>query len=264
MQNIWDFFDGKYVLSTPKSKRKERLKTNFHAVGLYDFEIVEFAPSKKYDQNNQNDSTGEGGVQNQTLLSTASHKVCDETCRNIANNMFALAKKGYDAGHNHIIIFEDDARFSIPFPYKKMYKAVKWLATHEWDIFYLGYCQWPKLVSWMVTTSVVKLTSPLCLHGYCLSRSGMEKVIKMQKYYNIAPQHVDKLYGEKNWKKYGIFPAICFQEEAPALYKKAIEKFPVDIEFKSMSRFTEYSSVLLPFIIVIIILFIIVHTFSKK
>lgn len=264
MNNIWDFFDAKYVLSTPKSTRKQRLIANFNSVGLTDFEIVDFEPSIKYKKNSRNDSTGSGGKQNQTLLSTVQHNVCDETCRNIANNMFTLAKKGYDAGCERIIIFEDDARFSIPFPAKKLTKAVKWLATHEWDIFYLGYCQWPKLVSWMVTSSVVKLTSPLCLHGYCLSRAGMEKVIQMQHYYNISPQHVDKLYGEKNWRKYGIFPAICFQEEAPALYKKAIEKFPVDIQFKSMSRFTEYSSVLLPFIIVIIVLFIIMHTFSKK
>lgn len=264
MSNIWNFFDAKYVLSTPKSMRKDRLIANFNAVGLIDFEIVDFEPSKKYNKNSKNDSTGIGGKQNQTLLSTAQHNVCDETCRNIANNMFTLAQKGYDSGCERIIIFEDDARFSIPFPTKKLTKAIKWLATHEWDIFYLGYCQWPKLVSWVVTSSVVKLTSPLCLHGYCLSRSGMEKVLKMKKYYNISPQHVDKLYGQKDWKKYGIFPAICFQEEAPALYKKAIEKFPVDIQFKSMSRFTEYSSVLLPFIIIIIVIFIIIHSFSKK
>ena len=83
----------------------------------------------------------------------------------------------------------------------------------------------PKLLSWFVTPEIVKLTSPLCLHGYCLSRQGMEKVVKMSRYYKIAPQHIDKLYGQKKWKKYGIFPAICFQSEDPALYKKALEKF---------------------------------------
>ena len=92
----------------------------------------------------------------------------------------------------------------------------------------------------------------------------MEQVLTMSRYYAIAPQHIDKLYGEKKWKKYGIFPAICFQKDPPALYKKAIKKCPIDIQFKSMSRFTEYSSVLLPFIIAIVILFIIIHFFSKK
>lgn len=261
MKNAWDFFDAKYVLSTPDSVRKADLILNFKSIGLRDFDIIDFEPSKKYKNNKNNDSTGRGGKSNQTLLSTISHQVCDETCENIAQNMFSLARKGYDAGHHSIIIFEDDARFSVLGLQRKLSKAIKWLATHEWDIFYLGYCQWPKLVSWVVTPGIVKLTSPLCLHGYCLSRTGMTKVLMMERYYGIAPQHIDKLYGEKKWKKYGIFPAICFQNDAPGLYKKAIEKFPVDIKFKSVSRFTEYSSVLLPFIIAIIILLIIIHMF---
>jgi len=264
MKSAWDFFDAKYVLSTPNSTRKADLVLNFNSIGLRDFDIVDFEPSKKYKSNSHNDSTGIGGQQNQTLLSTANHQVCDETCENIAQNMFSLAKKGYDAGHNSIIIFEDDARFSTTHSHKKLNNVVKWLSMHEWDIFYLGYCQWPKLVSWVVTSDIVKLTSPLCLHGYCLSRTGMRKVLMMERYYAIAPQHIDKLYGEKKWKKYGIFPAVCFQKDSPALYKKAIEKFPIAIRFKSMSRFTEYSSILVPFIIVVIILFIIIHMFSKK
>jgi len=264
MKNAWDYFDAMYVLSTPQSTRKRDLVLNFNAIGLDNFQIIDFEPSKKYKENKKNDSTGVDGESDQTFASTVSHQVCDETCKNIAANMFNLAKKGYDAGHSNIVIFEDDARFSVNFPHKKLNSAVKWLSTHEWDIFYLGYCQWPKLLSWVVTPDIVKLTSPLCLHGYCLSRTGMEKIMEMKQYYNIQPQHIDKLYGEKKWKKYGIFPAICFQDDPPALYKKAIEKLPVDIKFKSMSRFTEYSSVLLPFIIVIIVLFIIIHMFSKK
>jgi len=178
--------------------------------------------------------------------------------------MFTLAKMGYDEGCENIIIFEDDAHFSQSHTIGKMTKAIKWLATHEWDIFYLGYCQWPKLLSWVVTSDIVKLTSPLCLHGYCLSRSGMKKVIQMQQYYDIYPQHIDKIYGKKKWKKYGIFPAICFQSSPPALYKKAMEKLPIDPGFKSMSKITEYTSLLLPFIIFAIILFIIIHIFFKK
>ena len=86
--------------------------------------------------------------------------------REIAQNMFSLVQKGYDANHNSIIIFEDDARFLTTFHQNKLNKVVKWLATHELDIFYLGYCQWPKLVSWVVTSDIVKLSSPLTTHGY--------------------------------------------------------------------------------------------------
>lgn len=263
-ETSWNYFDAKYVLTTPNSNRVNELIANFSAVGLNDPEIVEFEPSNEYKKSKKNDSTGVGGIKSQTLLSTAKHRVCDGTCRNIANNMFELAKKGYDAGHSNIIIFEDDARFNIPFSHKKLNNAVNWLSRNSWDIFYLGYCQWPQMVSWFVTKDVVKLTSPLCLHGYCLSRTGMEKVLRMREYYNNFPQHVDKLYAKTKWKKYGIFPAICFQCDAPALYKKAIEKLPVNITFKSLSRFTEYSSVLAPFIIAVIILFIITHIFFKK
>ena len=86
----------------------------------------------------------------------------------------------------------------------------------------------------------------------------------MSNYYKIAPQHIDKLYGQKKWQKYGIFPAICFQSEDPALYKKVLEKLPVNVKFKALSRFTEYGSLSLPFVVLIALLIIIVHTFFKK
>ena len=264
LQNLWNLFGAKYVLSTPNSKRKESLRKNFLAVGLDSFEIVDFEPSGQYNKFNRNDSNGLLGIQNQSLISTMKHDVCDETCRNIAENMFTLAKKGYDAGHQSIVIFEDDARFEIPFKTERFQRTLNWMANHEWDIFYLGYCQWPMLLSWFVTPEVVKLTSPMCLHGYCLSRSGMEKVMKMSQYYNIQPQHIDKIYAEKDWKKYGIFPAICFQSEDPALFKKAIEKLPIDMDFKSLSRISEYSSVSIPIISIIIIMIFLTNIIMKK
>jgi len=258
-QQLWKYFGGKYILSTPLSRRQESIKSNFNAIGMTDYEIIEFEPSAKYKKSGQNDSGGVNGIKNQSLLSTAMHKICDDTAQNIAQNMFALARKGYDDGHETIMIFEDDARFSVPFNYKKLARTIKWMMTHEWDIFYWGYCQWPKLVSWVSARGVVKLTSPLCLHGYCLSRTGMEKALKMQKYYNLAPQHIDKLYGHHKWRKYGAFPSICFQADPPALYKKAIEKLPIDIEFKLMSQFMEYSSIVVPFLLCAVIFMIILH-----
>lgn len=263
MENVWDFFDAKYVLSTPQSTRKDALRENFHAIGLHDFEIIDFQPAKSYEKTRKNNSNGIGGVTNQSLMSTIRHKICDETCQNIAKNMFTLAKKGYDAGCQNIIIFEDDARFSIPLRKRRLSHCIKWMAMHEWDIFYLGYCQWPKLISWFVTKHIVKLTSPMCLHGYCLSRHGMEKVLKISRLYHIYPQHVDKIYGRYRWKKYGIFPSICFQSDAPALYKKASEKLPFDINFKAIMRLMEYGSLTIPFILSIIILILVIHMFFK-
>ena len=92
-QTSWNYFDAKYVLTTPNSKRVNELIANFSAVGLDDPEIVEFEPSNEYKKSKKNDSTGSGGVKSQSLMSAAKHRVCDETCRNIANNMFELAKK---------------------------------------------------------------------------------------------------------------------------------------------------------------------------
>ena len=68
MKNAWDFFDAKYVLSTPNSTRKADLVLNFNSIGLNDFDIIDFEPSKKYKSNPANDSTGIGGEKNQTLL----------------------------------------------------------------------------------------------------------------------------------------------------------------------------------------------------
>ena len=201
MSDIWNFFDVKYVLSTPNSKRKNDLKENFKLAGLNDYEILDFTPSKQYINNGKNNNSGEGGEENLSLKMIQKHKICDDTCMNIANNMFTMTKKAYDLGANNMIIFEDDARFKIPINLRKLRRVVKWLATHEWDIFYLGYCQWPYPVSFFTTKDIVKLTSPLCLHSYCLSRSGMKKVIEESKFYNQFPQHIDKLYSKKSWKK---------------------------------------------------------------
>jgi len=257
----WKFFDAKYVLSTPGSKRQESLKENFRLVGIKDYEIVEFKPTKKYTKDRLNNSEGGGGQIDQSLLSICKHDICDDTCQNIAKNMFTLIKKGYDAGHNNIIIFEDDARFSLPFKVKRFNKVVDWLDKNNWDIFYLGYCQWPILVSWIVTQHIVKLTRPYAAHAYCLSRQGMEKILEVSKYYDKLPQHIDKIYGKKNWNKYGIFPAICFQSEDPALFKKAVEKLPIKLRFKSLSRFTEYSSVIIPILIILIIVYFLIYNF---
>ena len=57
-QQLWNFFDAKYVLSTPDSNRKQALKENFRAVGLDTFEIVEFEPSETYTKFHKNNSAG--------------------------------------------------------------------------------------------------------------------------------------------------------------------------------------------------------------
>ena len=90
---------------------------------------------------------------------------------------------------------------------------------------------------------------------------GMEKILEVSKYYDKLPQHIDKIYGKKNWNKYGIFPAICFQSEDPALFKKAVEKLPIKLRFKSLSRFTEYSSVIIPILIILIIVYFLIYNF---
>ena len=109
-----------------------------------------------------------------------------------------------------MLIFEDDARFNIPINKKRISKVFRWLKTNEnkWDIFYFGYAPWPVIFSRIESDSIVQLYHPLLSHSYIINRRGMRKILKM-KYNNI---NYDVFLAKSNLKKYGMFPAICYQD----------------------------------------------------
>ena len=185
------------------------------------------------------------------------HNACDSTCLNIAENHFKLIQRAKDNNLENVIIFEDDALFDLPINFKKLKEVVSWLTTVDWDIFYFGYCPWPIPFNIVRNKNIVKLYNPLCLHCYALSSKGINKILDAQKDYKGT--HIDKYIGcDISLNKYGIFPAISFQSDEPALFLEAQKKLPIKftLTFRTVSRSLEILSIIIPIILVGIIIYI--------
>jgi hypothetical protein len=243
-QNMWEFIEAIFILTTDRSvERVDRIRAHLKDIGMKQSEIVTFHASATGTTNDGADVSG-------NLLDIMSLRITDKVTNEIAKNHLSLVRKAYDAGHKNVLILEDDAVFTTPIPTEKITRIKEWLANHTYDIFYFGYCPWPIPISFIMAQDVVSIVSPYCAHAYLLSRSGMEKVLAYTKEHGTADIHYDKLLATiPNFAKFGAFPTLCFQEDGPALYKRAIH--PLQIPFKYTSQSLEYLSVIIPMIIIL-------------
>jgi len=244
MYKLWTFFNI-IIITIPGSKRIPILKNNLHKLGIINYEIREFKSAKKI--------INDGGQNVGTIYDIYKHNICDETCQNIATNHLKLIKEAYEKNWDNILILEDDALFDNISP-KRLFNVISWLTRNPWDMFYFGYCPWPILATIPINQNIVKVFSPYCAHCYDINKSGIRKLMNNLKNYN--KEHIDYWYTkQKNILKYAIFPAINFQSEDPALFRKATKKIGINISFKSVSKLLEILSIIIPIFIVFFIIF---------
>lgn len=285
----WDYFDQIYVISIPQSNQTQ-IKHNLAKGGVGNFDLVIFEPARKIYNSPILRNTMFPHLYGPILsvydifsmLST-----CDSTCKNIIQNHLDIIKMAYKKNYKTILIFEDDVVFDKTFSPKLIKRAVKWLDTHSWDVFYFGYCQWPYLISLPVSRNIVKVYSPSYgQHAYALNRSGMKKILDYTEREldvkvtidilmgnplpylkplksNIA---IDQLIGKiiPNLKKYALFPSISFQNTDPAMHKNAFKMLPFYISFKTFSKGVEVISVVLPWIVILFGFLLLINFFYKK
>lgn len=195
------------------------------------------------------------------------HKSVDSISKNITMNHIHMIQMAIENKElNNVLFLEDDARFTYELTENKQTSVKNWMDKNRWDIFYLGYCPWPYLVSMWIHPNIVKIYSPLTTHAYILNRNGREKIIS---YYYQHPEiqhlHIDKIFSMKiPLRKYAIFPAICFQEKDPALYTKAMDYVGINIPFSLLSKGFEYFSLLTPLLVFIIALFVFLYMNSRN
>jgi len=246
MSHLWSYFGKIVVLTIPNSKRIPMIKSQLKYIGIINYDIETFTPAKKIKNN---------GTDNITFTDILKHKICDETCQNIAKNHFTIIQDAYDANLENILIIEDDAEFHT-ITSDQLYKTIAWLSNHRWDMFYFGYCPWPKLLSIPVSLNIVRVLTPLTTVCYAVSRRGMKKILDNKKGYDGG--HIDKFYASHaNLEKYAIFPAIVFQSDAPGLYQSAMKKLYLNISFTKLSKVFEVISVITPILIIFTIIFLI-------
>ena len=201
--------------------------------------------------------------------SILNHNATDEISKDIFKNHIEIIKRAYeDQSIKNILILEDDAEF-------KNWDQKRWenvetflkLYQEEWDIFYLGYCNWPYLWSYFIRPSILRLSSPLTAHSYILNRKGMYKILKtIEKNPQCRNMHIDKLYTKiPRFKKLGLFPMVCFQEKCPGLYLKACDMMGVRVLFSTYSICNQWISILIPIFIFFLFLYCILynHVFKK-
>lgn len=240
---MWDYFDGIYILTTPNSQRLNGLIKNLNKVGINKYKIFTIEPV----------GTGVNSGSNPSINDILNHSCCDKVCKDIAKNHYTMIKDAWDRGLQSLLIFEDDARFDLPLNRMKLKSVVKWLKNNEWDLFYFGHCPWPKLNAEKVNKHVVKVSTPLTTHSFCLSRNGMKKILSNKKF----NQHIDKTLAESNTKKYAVYPSICFQSIDPGLYRR----IGLPISFRTLSKSLETLAVINKCIVVGIFLIIIWYFF---
>jgi GR25 family glycosyltransferase involved in LPS biosynthesis len=137
----------------------------------------------------------------------------------------SLIQKCYQAGMNHVLIFEDDITSSLDIDTfnKNFDSVIKFIENIPYDIFFLG--STPEIIMNKVTHIVddIYKVNALCAHAYIISRSGMEKYKDLQ-YQNIA---IDFVYLYCN-HSYAIYPSIFYQNDSSSdIAPKIIEKFGI-------------------------------------
>ena len=202
------------------------------------------------------------GDKNDNLWQIYKHNSTSVVSEDIFNNHIAIIRHALSFNYENIMILEEDTIFPDWDENKQLRwnNTEEWLQKNRWDIFYLGYCNWPIPISFIRTKNIVKLLSPLCLHSYMLSRVGMEKILNYIENYNVNLNiHIDKVMNQiPNFTKYGIYPMIGFQEKTPALFKKGCKKMNIDFSFIKFCKYNEIISIIIPILLILITIYYVI------
>lgn len=250
--DTWKFIDKVYVITHSKSNQKERITKNLQDTGIFQYEIIDFEQAKKK-TNKPKDVDSILNLINNDL-------VCDETCRNIKKNHISIFLDAYKNNYDYILILEDDAEFTDNLNYEKLNNAFKYLQNNNktWDVFFLGYQSYNIIgPNYILTPNIVIPNCPLCSHCNMYSKVGIKKIL--DKIIDKS-DHIDKLiFKGQDINKLALFPMISYQVKTPAIFKLVENYSPM--EWNELVIFSEYASILFPFIIMLILVIIIYFIF---
>jgi len=199
-----------------------------------------------------------GGVtKDTTLMEILAHNKADETSLDIYHNHIGMIRHAYQAGYERALFMEEDARFENDMDASQVARVIAWIRENqEWDIFYLGYCPWPVVVSFPISTNIVDIPSPYLGHCYLLSRRGMKKILDYHPIRQKKICHIDKVLANiPGLVKRGTYPALCFQEKEPALYREAQKKLYLPLSFRRLCKIMETVALLWPILFVLLLVY---------
>lgn len=255
-QKMLDFLNHVHVL-TLKNKDHTLLHKRYEALFPSRYTLFEVEGTVK--------STNGGDI-GSSLWKIVQHKEADATALDITHNHWNMIREAHSKGLDNVLFLEDDALFT-PISPEKEARLQQWMLRHphKWDIFFMGYCPWPMVVSMMVTRDVVRVYTPVCAHAYVLNRRGMEKMLHFLETPENRSWHFDKIFNMiPTFRKYAVFPMLSFQEIGPALYTKAVDQIGVSMHFTTLCRTLEWVSLLIPMVILGILVMMVLQLQVKK
>lgn len=127
-----------------------------------------------------------------------------------------VIQQAYEKGYNHILIFEDDAIPTKAYSNELLRDAVAFMKSRrDWDVFYLGYIALTYDMSLLTCSKVtphIAQFNPYATHAYCLSRTGMLRVLSTYQDY-INNMHIDIYYANVFGRRsYCIVPMLFSQD----------------------------------------------------
>lgn len=127
-------------------------------------------------------------------------------------SFYKTFQDAYQKGYERIVVFEDDFVFHDTEESKGIDNIEKGLDQlgdiKDWDIVYFGGYIFDKEVH-QVTPNLLKADTILTLHGYGVSRQGLEKLIEFKPFADSA---FDGWIGQRPWiNKYMVYPMSSYQ-----------------------------------------------------
>lgn len=129
-----------------------------------------------------------------------------------------VIKEAYASGKINLLILEDDILATPTYSLERIQEITNFLSENETkiDLFFLGYFMLNSskynidfLTAPMITPNIIKF-DPLATHAYCITRSGMEKVLETYQKY-IDTTHFDIYLSHQQMNSYCYIPALFEQ-----------------------------------------------------
>ena len=249
---MWSIFDSIEVITVPESTRMAGLIENLEAaqfnmkdVNINTFERVKTNTKKNYSMF--------------TVPFIKTDCCCDDVCKDTGRHHIDIIKKAYaNPLKKRILIFEDDARFNMPFNFKKIKKVLNWLEKNDQcEILYFGSLPF---LSYPVNSYILKTHKPYLIHCYCLNRSGIKKILDTVDCEKGCVMDV-QFSNIPGLEKYSVYPSINNQESPGDYSKSKLSKY---IKFNRVTFFVDNSFYIYIVIFFIIILLVYISFKTKK
>ena len=178
-KELWNFFEGQIYCINLKT-REDRYKSSKRIFDKYDIPVQYF----------QVDKHPKGGAYG------------------CFDSHIKIIRKAYSEGANQVLIFEDDITPTQYLTPNHLKRAIRFMKSENWNLFYLGAL--PNIrtyKTYSTTHSDIYRLRGICTHAYIVNRQAMKKLINLK--YEGTP--IDYYYIHKFNKSFALYPTLFMQ-----------------------------------------------------